>query len=113
MDGDDNESDKNESSVAEEKSTTLQRRSSNEGPQIPNVIPPTTAAIDVLQQVSAVEPQNSKQRGSIWDTYIEMSDVADRKRRMTRQMSSVDNGNHTQQLADLGKIPHFCYISSQ
>lgn len=78
--------------------------SSKQQPTVVNVIPPP--ASDETQRAPLAEPEqtehhNLKPRGSIWDTYIEMSDVTERKRRMTRHLDSTEQEQH---LASLGKI---------
>uniref|UniRef100_A0A915Q2M2 Uncharacterized protein n=1 Tax=Setaria digitata TaxID=48799 RepID=A0A915Q2M2_9BILA len=70
-----------------------------------NVIPPPASNVETqrapLAEAEQSEYQNLKHRGSIWDTYVEMTDVAERKRRMTRHLDSTDQSQH---LADLGKL---------
>ncbi|OZC12615.1 hypothetical protein X798_00246 [Onchocerca flexuosa] len=71
-----------------------------------NIIPPP-ASNETTHHAPLAEPEQAehhqKHRESIWDTYIEMSDAGERKRRMTRNLDSTDQTqNHEQNLADLG-----------
>uniref|UniRef100_A0A8R1Y235 Anion exchange protein n=1 Tax=Onchocerca volvulus TaxID=6282 RepID=A0A8R1Y235_ONCVO len=71
-----------------------------------NIIPPS-ASNETTHHAPLAEPEQTehhqKHRESIWDTYIEMSDVGERKRRMTRNLDSTDQTqNQEKNLADLG-----------
>ncbi|VBB32775.1 unnamed protein product [Acanthocheilonema viteae] len=59
-----------------------------------NVITPSatdeTSQCAPLAEPEQIDHHNLKHRGSIWDTYTEMSDVTERKRRMTRHFDSTD-----------------------
>lgn len=85
--------------------------SSKQQSTIVNVITPP--ASDDTQRAPLAEPeqtehQNLKHRGSIWDTYIEMNDSTERKRRITRHDDRIDQPQ--QHLADLGKIIFLYHI---
>ncbi|MCP9257852.1 Anion exchange protein [Dirofilaria immitis] len=57
-----------------------------------------------LTESEQIENPNQKHRGSIWDTYIEMSDVGERKRRMTRHFESFDQAHNLADLAPSARV---------
>lgn len=112
-DSDDSNNSNKESSVSASSLPPIPITSSTSSPSskqksaIANIITPPAQTSDETQRAPLAEPeqiehQNLKHRGSIWDTYIEMNDGTERKRRMTLHRDSIDQ--EKQHLADLGKI---------
>ncbi|KAK6106199.1 anion exchange family protein [Brugia pahangi] len=109
-DGDGGDNSSKESSVSASPSppvTSSSLLSSRQQSTIVNVIPPP--ASNDTQRAPLAEPEqtehhNLKHRGSIWDTYVEMSDVTERKRRMTRHFDSMDQAQHLADLAPGARV---------